>query len=164
MSTSLAAFTLLHVAISLLAIAAGFIVVYGMLARKSLPAWTAFFLVTTVLTSATGFGFPFTKILPSHILAVLSLIVLAAAIYARYAQQMVGRWRSVYVVGALVAFYLNFFVLVVQSFQKIPALHTLAPTQTEWPFAMAQLIVLIAFAAVGYRATVRFRDAAISLA
>jgi hypothetical protein len=146
-----------HVVISLLGIVSGYVVIGGMLQAQRLPRMTAFFLITTVLTSATGFLFPFVKLLPSHILAVLSLIVLAIAIYALYSRQLAGRWRAAYVVTAIIAQYFNVFVLIVQAFQKLPPLKALAPTQTEPPFAIIQAMNLVAFLVLGYLATKRFQ-------
>jgi len=159
---SLATFTLVHVLISLAGIASGLVVVYGMLTAQRLDRWTAFFLVTTVLTSATGYLFPFEHLLPSHIVGAISLVVLAIAFVARYARRMAGTWRSTYVVSAIVALYLNCFVLVVQSFLKVPALHALAPTQKEPPFAIAQLLVLVIFVALGIFSVKRFRQASVA--
>ena len=156
---SLATFTALHVLISLAAIVAGFAVVFGMLGGKTLNGWTAFFLATSALTSITGFMFPFEKVTPGIILGIILLAVLAVIVPARYTLQMAGAWRSIYAVGATLALYLNVFVLVVQSFEKVPALHALAPTQSEPPFAIAQLMVLIAFIVLGTLATKRFRRA-----
>lgn len=153
---SLSTFTLFHVIISLAGLGSGFIVLYGMLNGKRLNGWTAIFLTTTVLTSVTGFMFPFEKLLPSHILGILSLAVLAIAIVARYSFRMAGAWRGTYVITAAVALYFNCFVAVVQAFEKIPALHDLAPTQKEPPFAIAQLLVLAIFVWLTYRATKRF--------
>jgi hypothetical protein len=152
-------YTLFHVALSLVGIASGFVVIYGMLKNQRLDRWTALFLVTTVATSVTGFGFPFEKLLPSHIFGVISLALLAVTIAARYRFQMVGPWRLAYVVTALLAQYLDVFVLVVQAFLKIPALHALAPNQNEPPFAIAQGIVLVAFIVLGILAAKRFRPA-----
>jgi hypothetical protein len=135
---SLTMFTYLHVYISLIAIGAGFIVVYGMIAAKPLPLLTAIFLFMTALTSLTGFLFPFKGVTPAIVLGILSLIVLVVAVIARR-----RGWRGTYVITAILAFYFNFFVLIVQSFQKIPALHALAPTQSELPFKLAQLVTLI---------------------
>ncbi|BBO36429.1 hypothetical protein [Lacipirellula parvula] len=151
---------IIHVIISLLGIVSGYIVIGGMLQAQRLPRWTAFFLVTTVLTSATGFLFPFVKLLPSHILAVLSLIILPISIYALYGKKLVGRWRATYVITAIVAQYLNVFVLIFQAFQKLPPLHALAPTQSEPPFAVAQGVNLLAFIALGYLATKKFHPTA----
>ncbi|OWK35812.1 hypothetical protein [Fimbriiglobus ruber] len=148
----------LHVAISLAAIASGFIVAFGMLTARKFDAWTAFFLATTVLTSVTGFLFPFNGITPGIIVGVISLVTLAVAIYARYARHLAGIWRRVYVISAVVSLYFNFFVLVAQSFQKVPALHDLAPTQSEPPFAITQIVTLVAFIALGWLAVVRFKD------
>jgi hypothetical protein len=135
---SLTMFTYLHVYISLIAIGAGFIVVYGMIAAKPLPLLTAIFLFMTALTSLTGFLFPFKGVTPAIVLGILSLIVLVVAVIARR-----RGWRGTYVITAILALYFNFFVLIVQSFQKIPALHALAPTQSELPFKLAQLVTLI---------------------
>lgn len=155
----LATFTLIHVLISLVGIGSGVAVFYGMLRGKQVNAITTIFLVTTVLTSATGFLFPFEHLLPSHIIGTLSLIVLAIAIFARYVRHMTGAWRWIYVVTAALAFYLNSFVLVFQSFLKVPSLHALAPTQKEPPFAIAQLAVLVIFIAVTTLAVKKFRPA-----
>jgi hypothetical protein len=152
------AFTIIHAAISLLAIASGFVVLFGLLAGRRLDLWTAFFLATAVATSGTGFGFPIHGFTPGIGIGILSLLVLAIAIYARYARHLTGMSRRVYVVSAAIALYFNVFVLIVQSFQKVPALKTLAPTQTELPFAFAQLVALLAFLALGFLASVRFRE------
>jgi hypothetical protein len=151
-------FTLIHVAISLMAIVSGFIVVFGLIASKRLNGLTAFFLATTIATSVTGFGFPIKGVTPGMVLGVISLVVLAIAVYARYAGRLNGAWRLVYVITAVIALYLNFFVLIVQSFQKVPALAALAPTQSEPPFAIAQLVALIAFIALGLLAGKGFRE------
>jgi len=153
---SLSTFTLIHVLLSVAGIGAGFIVLFGLLNRKRLDGWTAIFLVTTVLTSVTGFLFPFEHLLPSHILGILSLLVLAVAIPARYVFHMAGAWRGVYVIGASIALYFNVFVAVVQSFLKIPALHALAPAGKEPPFLVAQVVVLLIFIGLTIRATKRF--------
>jgi hypothetical protein len=142
-------FTLIHVLISLVAIAAGLVMAYGLLASKRLDGWTLVFLVMTVATSVTGFFFPFHGFTPAIGVGILSLIALAAAIVARYRFAMRGLWRTVYVGGAVVALYFNCFVLVVQSFQKIGFLKALAPTQSEPPFVIAQAIVLLIFVAIG---------------
>jgi hypothetical protein len=147
---SLARFTTLHVIISLVGIASGAIVLIGMLSGRQVAGVTALFLATTVLTSLTGFFFPFQKLLPSHVVGVISLVVLTFALLALYAFQLAGAWRGVYVIGAVLALYLNVFVAVVQAFQKLPFLKPLAPTQSEPPFAIAQLVVLIAFVALGF--------------
>ena len=149
MSFNLATYTLVHVVISLVGIGSGLVVLLGLLAGKRLNLSTALFLVTTAATSITGYGFPFTHLLPSHVVGAISLVVLAVAIYARYARHLAGAWRATYVICAVAALYFNVFVLVVQSFLKVPALHSLAPTQSELPFAVAQLVVLLLFIVLG---------------
>jgi hypothetical protein len=158
MISGMSTFTLIHVVISLVAIVSGFVVLFGLIAGKRLDGWTGLFLATTVATSVTGFGFPIHGFTPGLGLGVISLLVLAVAIFARYARQLTGVWRRVYVVAAVAALYFNFFVLIVQSFQKVPALKALAPTQTELPFALAQLVALVAFIVLGSQATIRFRE------
>ena len=155
---SLQTFTFVHVLLSLMGIGSGFIVVFGLLSSKRLNGWTLLFLVTTVLTSATGFLFPVEHILPSHIVAILSLVALTIAILARYRFHMAGAWRTTYVVGAVIALYFNCFVGVVQAFEKVPTLKALAPTQKEPPFLVAQLVVLAIFVALGIIAARRFRS------
>jgi hypothetical protein len=149
MSFNLATYTLVHVVISLVGIGSGLVVLLGLLAGKRLNLSTALFLVTTAATSITGYGFPFTHLLPSHVVGAISLVVLAVAIYARYARHLAGGWRATYVICAVAALYFNVFVLVVQSFLKVPTLHSLAPTQSEPPFAVAQLVVLALFLLLG---------------
>jgi hypothetical protein len=153
----LTAFTIFHVVISLLGIFSGFVVVFGLFARKRLDGWTAFFLVTTVATSVTGFFFPVHHFMPSHAVGIISLIVLAVAIYARYNRALAGGWRKTYVIGAVIALYLNVFVGIVQAFQKVPVLRALAPTQTEPPFKLTQLVVLALFVVLAIVAAIRFR-------
>jgi hypothetical protein len=150
-------YTIVHVVLSLVGIGAGFVVLAGLFASKRLDGWTALFLATTVATSVTGFGFPFEHVLPSHVVGVVSLVVLAAAILARYARHLAGAWRWIYVVGAVVALYLNVFVLIVQLFLKVPALKAMAPTQSEPPFLIAQLVVMVLFLVLGTGAVRRFR-------
>jgi len=152
----LSAFTLFHVLLSLAGIISGFVVAFGLLTAKRFEGWTAVFLWTTVATSATGFLFPFHRFLPSHVLGILSLIVLAVALYARYPRQLAGAWRRTYAVTAMIALYLNVFVGVVQAFQKLPALAALAPTQSEPPFLVAQLAVLAVFVLLGIVAVRQF--------
>ena len=149
-----------HVALSLVGIATGLVVFYGMLTGKSHGGLTAVFLATTVLTSLTGFPLPATQILPSHIVGVLSLVLLAVAIVALYVHHLAGGWRWIYVATALAALYLNVFVGVVQSFQKLAFLRRLAPTQSEPPFLIAQLLVLALFVVLGIVAAKRFRPLA----
>jgi hypothetical protein len=153
---SVPAFTLLHVIISLIGIAAGVPVTYGLLSAKKLPGWTALFLVSTILTSVTGFFFHSKAFGPPHIVGVISLVLLGVALVALYGNKLAGSWRWIYVVTALTAFYLNVFVGVVQSFQKIPFLNALAPTGTELPFASAQAAVLALFIWIGVLAVKRF--------
>jgi len=153
----LAAFTLFHVAISLVGIFAGFIVAGGLLTTKRLDGWTATFLFFTVATSVTGFMFPFHGFKPSYVVGSISLLILLVAIVARYSRRMAGPWRWIYVVTAMIALYLNVFVLIVQSFMKVPALRALAPTQTEPPFKLTQLVVLAIFVVLTVIASVRFR-------
>jgi hypothetical protein len=154
---SLRTFTYLHVYISLLAIGAGFIVVYGMIAAKRVPLLTSVFLFMTALTSLTGFLFPFKGVTPADVLGILSLIVIVIAFIARRRSQTSGVWRGTYVISSILALYFNFFVLIVQSFQKIPSLHALAPTQTELPFKLAQLITLIVVIALTTMAFKKYR-------
>jgi hypothetical protein len=154
---SLSAFTILHVIISLIAITAGFVVFYQMLNSQFSPLWTLVFLAFTLLTSLTGFMFPITAFTPALGFGILSMIALPAAIYALYSRHLAGAWRRIYVVTALFALYLNVFALVVQMFQKIPALNALAPKGSEPPFAIAQGVVLVAFLFFGYRAVKKFR-------
>jgi hypothetical protein len=152
----LSTYTVVHVIISLIAIVAGFIVVFGMLGSNRLEGWTALFLATTVLTSLTGFGFPFERVLPSHIVGAISLLALLIAILAYYQFRLDGTWRWIYVVSAMVSLWFNVFVLIVQSFQKIPALATLAPTQSEPPFQIAQGSTLVLFIVLGILALRKF--------
>ena len=153
----LRAYTIIHTLISLIGIFTGLIVLFGLLAGKRLDGWTKWFLITTVLTSVTGFFFPFHGFTPAIALGIMSLIVLAVAIFARYPRQLAGHWRWIYVVTAVIALYFNVFVLVVQTFEKIPALHAMAPTQTEQPFKLTQLVVLAIFVLLGIIAAIRFR-------
>jgi hypothetical protein len=156
---SLATFTVVHVLICLAALASGFVVVFGMIAGKRLEGWTAFFLATSALISITGFMFPFEKVTPGIIVGIILLAVLAATAAARYTLHLHGAWKTIYAVGATLSLYLNVFVLVAQLFEKVPALHELAPTGSEPPFAIAQLTVLVAFIVLGTFATRRFRKA-----
>jgi hypothetical protein len=148
----------IHVAISLIAIAAGFVIIFAMISNKLLYGWNTLFLATTIATSVSGFPLPADRLLPSHIVGILSLLVLALALYAWYARRLAGGWQRTYAITAVIAQYFNFFVLIVQSFLKIPFLHALAPTQKEPPFAAAQMVALIAFIALGYLAATRFKD------
>jgi hypothetical protein len=155
---SMSTLTLVHVVISLIGIFSGFVVALGLLSSKRLDGWTALFLVTTVLTSVTGFLFPIHGLTPGLVLGVISLIVLAVAILARYPLHLVGAWRKIYVITAMIAFYLNVFVLIAQAFMKVPALKTLAPTGSEPPFLISQLVVLVLFIVLTIFATIKFRN------
>jgi hypothetical protein len=156
---SLATFTTLHVVISLVGIAAGLVVMAGLLGSRRTPGWTALFLLTTILTSATGFLFPFTQLLPSHVIGIISLVLLAIACAALYGMKLAGAGRWIFVVTAMVALYLNIFVLVIQAFLKVPALHALAPSVPPAgpPFALTQGAVLLFFIGVIVGALRRFR-------
>jgi hypothetical protein len=158
---SLATFTLVHVIISLIGIVAGLVVMFGMLGSNRMPGLTAIFLLFTILTSATGFLFPFTQLLPSHMIGILSLVLLAIACIALYAMGLAGPWRWIYVVTALLSLYFNVFVLVIQSFLKIPALTAVAPgNPPSGPvFAVVQGIVLVFFVLMIIGAWRRFRPA-----
>ena len=151
-------FTLFHVAISLAGILSGVIVAYGLVTDQRMPLLTAIFLLTTIATSVTGFFFHRDHILPSHILGIISLLLLLPATYGLYLQNLRGLWRGVYIVGAVAGLYFNVFVLIIQSFQKIPVLHALAPTQSSEPaFAGTQGVALLLFILIGFLAFKRFR-------
>src|SRR5205814_6818001 len=122
------------------------------------------FLATTILTSVTGFVLPFEHFMPSHAVGILSLVVLTVAIAARYALHLAGIWRRIFVVSAVIALYLNVFVLIAQLFQKVEALRALAPNQSEPPFLLTQLVVLVLFVGIGIAATIKFRAMPIRLA
>jgi hypothetical protein len=154
---STAAFTTLHVVISLIGIATGFIVAFGMIGARRLPAWNALFLATTALTSLTGFLFPFKGVTPGIVIGILSILILIVAVVALYSKQLSGGWRGTYVITAMLAQYFNFFVLIVQSFEKVPSLHALAPTGSEGPFKIVQLLTLLLFVALTVVAFKRFR-------
>jgi hypothetical protein len=147
-----------HVVLSLAGIGSGFIVVFGLIAAKRLDGLTALFLATTVATSLTGFLFPFHKLLPSHVVGIVSLVVLAIAILARYARHLTGAWRWIYAANVVIGLYLNVFVLVAQAFQKVPTLKAMAPTQSEAPFVVAQVVVMALFVVLGILAVKRFHD------
>jgi hypothetical protein len=160
MASGITIYTLIHVVLSLAGIFAGLVVAGGLAAGKRLDGWTGAFLATTAATSLTGFGFPFEHLLPSHVVGVLSLVVLTVVAVARYAKHLEGPWRSVYVVGAVLALYLNAFVLLAQLFLRLPALIAAAPTQKEPPFVLTQLLLLALFVRVGWVAAKGFRPAA----
>jgi hypothetical protein len=152
----LQAFTLFHVILSLIGIGAGLIVAFGFLSSKRLDGLTSVFLSTTVATSVTGFFFPFHGVTPGIVLGVLSLIALAFAIVARYRYRLAGGWRRTYVISSVIALYFNVFVLINQLFDKVPALKALAPTKSEPPFQVTQLVVLVLFIVLGIRAVMKF--------
>jgi hypothetical protein len=152
---SVPVFTTIHVIISLIGIVSGVVVFIGLLTSRRLPGWTAIFLTTTVLTSATGFLFH-SKFGPPHVIGLISLAVLAVSIFALYRSHLARSWRWIYVATAVFALYLNVFVGVVQAFQKISFLHPLAPTGSEPPFAIAQTLVLLLFVGFGIVAGRRF--------
>ena len=154
---SVGAFTLLHVVITLIAIGSGLIVVGGMFASHKLPGTTALFLFTTALTSVTGFLFPIHGFTPALGVGIVACVILALALFALYKERLVGAWRPIYVITAIVSLYLNVFVLVVQSFVKVSGLNALAPTQSEPPFAITQGVVLVIFIIIALIAVVRFR-------
>ena len=156
---SIHTFTVIHVIISLVAIASGIVVLVGMLGANRLPGWTALFLVTSILTSVTGFMFPINGFTPAIGTGIVSILVLGVALIALYVKHLVGSWRWIYVTAAATALYFNVLVLIVQSFQKVPALHALAPTQSEPPFLIAQGSALVVFLVVGFFAASRFRPA-----
>lgn len=149
--------TFVHVLLSLIGIFAGLVVAFGLLTAKQLNGWTGVFIWSTVATSVTGFLFPFHKFLPSHAIGIISLVVLAIAIYALYSLHLVGAWRRVYAITAMIALYLNVFVLIAQLFDKVPALRVLAPTKTEAPFKEAQLTALVLFVILTILAAIKFR-------
>jgi hypothetical protein len=163
-STGLAAFTLFHVALSLAGVLTGFVVLFALFSAKQSNGWTALFLVTTAATTVTGFLFPFHRFLPSHAVGIVSLLVLAVTIPALYVFHLAGPWRHTYIIGAVIALYLNVFVLIAQSFMKIPALKALAPTQSEPPFLGTQLVVMLIFIVLGVLAAKRFPAEAVRAA
>lgn len=149
--------TIIHTLISLVGIFTGSVVLFGLLAGERFDGWTKWFLITTVATSVTGFFFPFHGFTPAYAVGGISLVVLAIAIVARYRLEMAGPWRWIYIVTAMIAFYFNVFVGVVMAFRRVPALHAIAPTQTEPAFAITQLAVLALFVVLAIVATIRFR-------
>ena len=155
----LSIFTFAHVVISLIGIFSGLVVAYALINAKQLDRWTSAFLWTTVLTSITGFMFPFHGFQPSYVVGTISLVVLALAIFALYRRHLAGGWRTTYVISSMTALYLNVFVLVVQLFRRAPTLKALAPTQTEPAFKITQLVVLLVFVAITVLATSKFRHA-----
>jgi hypothetical protein len=153
---SIQTFTVLHVIISVIAIAGGLVVLFGMVGSHRLPGWTAFFLLTTILTSVTGFLFPIHGFTPALAVGAVSLLVLAVALIAIYGRHLAGAWRWIYVAMAVTALWFNVFVLIVQSFLKVPSLHALAPNGNESPFLIAQGLTLVIFVVLGILAAIRF--------
>ena len=141
-----------HVVVSLIGLASGFAVVYGLLGGRLLRGWTSVFLATTILTSATGFLLPPFDFDPARGVGAVSLVLLALAVVALYLAHLKGAWRLIYVVTAIAAFYLNVVVAVIQAFSKVPTLQALAPTQSEPPFLVTQIAVLVIFVALGVAA------------
>jgi hypothetical protein len=164
MNSGITTFTLIHVLLSLVGIIAGLVVVGGLVAGKRLGGWTGTFLVTIAAASVTGLGFPFVTFLPSHAVAIISLVVLPVVIVARYVKHLTGAWRGIYVVGAVLALYLNVFVLLAQLFLRLPALMAAAPTQKEPPFLVTQLLMLALFVWLGWAAVKGFRAEAVAMA
>ncbi len=157
MSLGLTLLTVTHVAISLVGIFSGLIVVFGLFTARGLNGWTALFLTTTIATSVTGFFYPIHHLTPGLVLGIVSLLVLTVAVFARYGRHLVGSWRWIYVISAMISLYLNVFVLIVQAFLKVPALTAMAPTQSEPPFKLTQLVVLALFIVLTIGAVIRFR-------
>jgi hypothetical protein len=152
----MSSFITVHVILSLIGIASGLVALFSMIGGKRPDVWTAVFLGTTVLTSVTGFPIPPFGLDPPRIVGILSLVMLAVAVPALFVFGLAGRWRWLYIVTATMALYLNSFVGVVQSFQKISFLNQLAPTQSEPPFAVAQAAVLLLYIVLGVLAVRRF--------
>ena len=155
-------FTAMHVLLSLIGIVAGLVVLFGLISANAMSSWTLVFLVTTLATSVTGFFFPFHGFTPALGVGILSAFILLAVIAARYRFHLSSAWRWVYVVGTVAALYFNSFVLVVQAFLKVPALHLLAPTGSEKPFALAQALVLAFYLVTGALAVKGFRRATLT--
>ena len=149
-------YTLIHVLISLLALLSGLVVLGGLLTANRFEAWTKLFLTMTILTSVSGFFFPFHGITPARVVGAISLVVLGVAIFASYRRHLAGAWRKAYVASALLALYLNVLVLIVQAFKRIPALKQVAPMQNEPPFKITQVVILITFIVLGVVAANRF--------
>ena len=156
LSMSLETFTFVHVVISLVGIMTGFIIVALMLQSAPIAGWNAFFLISTILTSVTGYFFPIKGLTPAHIVGAISLVILAVALFALYSKKLAGRWRAVYVACAVAALWFNFFVAIAQSFQKFAYLNKFAPTGSEPAFVATQAVVLILFILVGIVAVRRY--------
>jgi hypothetical protein len=156
MSNGLLIYTLFHVALSIVMLVSGAVVVSGLLRGRDAGGWTTAFLISAIATNATGFGFPFVKLLPSHITAIIALVLLAVMLLARYAFSLAGFWRWIYAGGLVFSLFFDVFVLVAQAFGKIPALKQLAPTGGEPPFAITELVVLAIFVFLAVVAIRRF--------
>jgi len=154
-------YTFIHVVISLVGIGSGVVVMVGLLTGRRLEGWTALFLLSTAATSLTGFGFPFDHLLPSHVVGIISLVALTVAAAARYVFNLPASWRWIYVAGVVISLYFNVFVLIVQLFLKVPAIHALAPTQDEPPFAIVQAAVLVLFVGLGIVAAIKAQPPAL---
>jgi len=159
MAFNLQTFTLVHVLISVIGIISGLVTAGGLASGRRLTGWAPIFLVTTIATSVTGFGFPVDSLLPSHVVGILSLVILAGVVVAQV-KGLAGPWRRIYAAGVVAATYFNTFVLVVQLFRRLPDLSELAPTQSEPPFALAQLLVLVSFVWLGVAADRGIRSTA----
>lgn len=162
MFANMTTFTIVHVLISLIAILAGFVVTFGLLTSRRLDGWTALFLIMTLLTNVTGFFFAFHGFTPAIAVGIISMLVLAIAIFARYIRELGGAWRWIFVVSAMLALYLNVFVLIVQLFQKVPSLNYWAPTQSDPPFQISQLVALVIFIIMTVIAAKKFRPVTLS--
>jgi|ERR1035438_165227 hypothetical protein len=158
MTPAMSPFTVFHVVISLIGIVSGLVVLFGMISGKRLDLWTGLFLLTTVATSVTGFFFPYHGFTPAIGVGILSLVLLALAIMARYSRHLAGGWRRTYVITSVIALYFNVFVLIVQLFEKVPSLHALAPKGSEPPFLVTQVIVMVIFIGLGIAAVKGFRE------
>ncbi|MGA7077952.1 MAG: hypothetical protein WBQ43_19290 [Terriglobales bacterium] len=161
MIAGMTTFTLFHVVLSLIGILSGLVVVLQMKSGKTRNGMTALFLITTAATSVTGFMFPYHGFTPGIGVGILSLVVLVMAIFAFYSRHLAGGWRRTYAITAVIALYFNVFVLVAQLFEKVPALHALAPKGSEPPFAVTQVIVMVVFIALGIAAVKGFREPAV---
>ncbi|MBB3610933.1 hypothetical protein [Rhizobium sp. BK602] len=149
--------TLIHVIISLIAILAGIVVIHGLITVRRHARSTLVYMVTILLTSLTGFLFPFNGVTPGIVFGIVTVLVFIPTAIARYGLRMAGVWRLVFIAGSLFMLYLNCVVLVVQSFQKIPALNAIAPLGNEPSLLAVQVVLLVAFLIVGLLSLRRFR-------
>ncbi|HWZ98031.1 MAG TPA: hypothetical protein VN025_09740 [Candidatus Dormibacteraeota bacterium] len=148
--------TFIHVLLSLIGIATGFLVIFQMIGAKSLGGLNATFLWTTILTSVTGYFFPYKGVTPGIVIGAISLVALAIAAFALYSKKLAGSWRAVYVTTAVMAQFFNVLVLIVQSFMKIPALHAMAPTGDEPIVKIVQVCALLLLIVLGIAAGKKF--------